>query len=47
MTKEEAQTEAREAGKLYLRGLDDQSQFYFATGYLMALLKTQETKNEH
>lgn len=47
MDKEQAQNEAREMGKLYLSGLDEQSQFYFATGYLMALLKTKEKTNEH
>ena len=39
MDKTAAQQEAREAGKQYLSGLDAQAQFYFATGYLMALLK--------
>jgi hypothetical protein len=39
MDKHKAQAEAREAGKTYLSGLDEQAQFYFATGYLMALLK--------
>jgi hypothetical protein len=38
MNKTEAQDEARSAGKDYLSGLDEQAQFYFATGYLMALM---------
>ena len=46
MDKQQAQEEARAMGKEYLRGLADQSQFYFATGYLMALLKTQEKTND-
>ena len=42
-----AQNEARKMGKTYLSGLDEQSQFYFATGYLMATLKYKEIKHEH
>lgn len=45
-SKNELQEEARLAGKTYLSGLDDQSQFYFATGYLLALIKYKEMSDE-
>jgi len=44
MTKQKKQNEARKMAKLYLSGLGEQEQFYFATGYLMAMLKAAPKK---